>query len=171
MDLESGKSEISENKHIWADRWCRLSSVIGKIFTQRIAYAPFFLMVCLIKFLHKKDVSFCEILVASYFNHPPQMQLSGNPPQLQMMQQRSSVQKNGNPEPTPHHTLIGSGPVPGTSNQVVSFNAQNQQGNLPATDYFLEVFQCDPQMLPMFQGNPRQLNLNLQWSHQPKCQH
>ena len=65
MDLESGKSEISENKHIWADRWCRLSSVIGKIFTQRIAYAPFFLMVCLIKFLHKKDVSFCEILVAS----------------------------------------------------------------------------------------------------------
>ena len=65
MDLESGKSEISENKHIWADRWCRLSSVIGKIFTQRIAYARFFHMVCLMTVFHKKDVSFCKILVAS----------------------------------------------------------------------------------------------------------
>ena len=65
MDLESCKSEISENKNIWAERWSRLSSVIGKIFTQRIAYAPFFLMMCLMTVLHKKDVSFCEILVAS----------------------------------------------------------------------------------------------------------
>ena len=36
-----------------------------KIFTQRIVYAPFFLMVCLMTFSYNKDVSFCEILVVS----------------------------------------------------------------------------------------------------------
>ena len=95
----------------------------------------------------------------SYFNHPPQMQLSGNPLQLQMLQQGSSIQQPGSSETIPHHTLLASGPVPGASNQVVSFNAQNQQTNLPTQDYFQEVFKSDPNMLPMFQANPQQLNL------------
>ena len=98
---------------------------------------------------------------ARYFNHRPQMQLTGNPPHSSTANVATVIIciTNGSSEPIPHHALIASGPVPGISNQVVSFNAQNQQANLPATDYFQEVFQCDPHMLTVFQGNPQQLNL------------
>ena len=96
---------------------------------------------------------------ATYFNHPPQMQLTGNPPQLQVLQQSQPVQQSRSSEPIPHHTLIGATSVPGISNQVVSFNAQNQHANLPASEYFNEVFQCDPHMFSVFQQNPQQVNI------------
>ena len=64
MDLESNKSETSE-ENIWAERRSRLSTLIGNIFTQRIAYAPIFLMLMLMTVLHKKDVSACEFIFAS----------------------------------------------------------------------------------------------------------
>ena len=58
MDLESNKSETSE-ENIWAERRSRLSTLIGNIFTQRIAYAPIFLMLMLMTVLH------CEFIFAS----------------------------------------------------------------------------------------------------------
>ena len=62
MDIESNGSEIREN--VWAQRKAKFCSLIGKLATQRFAYAPFFLMLILMSVLHKKDMSACELIFA-----------------------------------------------------------------------------------------------------------
>ena len=62
MDIESG-SEIREN--VWAQRKAKFCTLMGKLATQRFAYAPFFMMLILMSVLHKKDTSAAELIFAS----------------------------------------------------------------------------------------------------------
>ena len=64
MDVESNKSETCKES-IWAGRRSRIHTFLSDIFTQRITYAPVFLMLILMTFLHKKDVSALEFILAT----------------------------------------------------------------------------------------------------------
>ena len=63
MDIESNRSEIRKN--VWPQRKNKFCTLIGKLATQKFAYAPFFLMLILMSVLHKKDTSACELIFAS----------------------------------------------------------------------------------------------------------